>query len=166
MTPPRPAATDHTNTTNTTKDTADWVDELLGELAAAGGFPSGLLLRCLTLIRAVVAGSATRRTAGSSGSPSLLQGLHLDLAAIEVADAAGLTAADPGDDLDGVRVDGPAQAAAGRLLDRCAERIQERLNRGGRDLGADQLLALTRAVLHLDAVRRASRAGDPTGAVP
>lgn len=133
---------------------------LLDRLSAAPGFPAAALLEALQVARTVVVTSPTRTSTGAREHDGLLAGLHLDLAAVEIADASGLGAPDPFGDHHGERFDVAAKPAGRLLVDRCARVVQERLDRGSGGaaaggLGAEQLLACTRAVLHLDAARRA-----------
>jgi hypothetical protein len=117
-------------------------DPPFGRLRDDHILPWAALLEALHAARSLAEASA----AGSSAA--LLVGLHLDLAAAEVAHAAGWRGAvggPPGDEplLAGGR-------PGGRLLiRRCAGVIQAHLERGGGS--AEQLLACSRAVLHLDA---------------
>jgi hypothetical protein len=95
-------------------------------------------------------------------SSALLAGLHLDLAAAELADVVGSAGAGwvegEGDLADGCGRD--LTGAAGRLLmESCLRRLQDRLRRG-RAADPDHVdplewLSYTRAVLHLHAAQRA-----------
>ena len=82
-----------------------------------------------------------------------LVGLHLDLAAAEIAGAANWTEAVPVTREPGGLDDAAAGAPGRMLVDRCARTLQQHLDRGAGT--AEHLLACTRAVLHLDAARRA-----------
>lgn len=141
---------------------------LLDEPDARQRLPLAVLLEALALAGAAAVAASTGPSTGA-GHGALLAGLHLDLAAVEIAHAAGLNPADSGAGVSR----GQAAVFAGlegrRLVDRVALVLQNRLGRGRGDaaepdgLGAEQLLALTRAMLHLDAARRAWPAQTRTG---
>jgi hypothetical protein len=162
MAPSHPFPTDRKSDAN---DAAQRVDQLLDEVVAAGEFPASLLLRALALVGSLAAGSAARPWVADQILPEL-SALHLELAAVEITEATGLSLAGPVEDSYGSRPDVATRVAAGRLLDHCISRIHDRLDCGGGDLDGEQLLGLTRAVLHLQAARRTWNAADTSGPVP
>jgi hypothetical protein len=107
-------------------------------------------LRCAALLEALHAARNLAEAAAAGSSGALLAGLHLDLAAAEFADAADCRGA-----AGGALRDEPFLAdrgSGGRLLiQRCMAVIQAHLERGAGS--AEQLLACSRAVLHLDAAQ-------------
>jgi hypothetical protein len=108
--------------------------------------PVAALLEALQAARVNAATHATGTAAWTQ-----LVGLHLDLAAAEIADAAdgaALVTQRPVAQMDA------AAGSTGRMLvDRCTRTVQQHLDRGAGT--AEHLLACTRAVLHLDAAQRA-----------
>jgi hypothetical protein len=110
--------------------------------------PVAALLEALQAARVNAATHATGTAAWTQ-----LVGLHLDLAAAEIADAADWTEAVPVTSEPGGQDEAAAGAPGRMLVDRCARTLQEHLDRGAGT--AEHLLACTRAVLHLDAARRA-----------
>jgi hypothetical protein len=138
------------------------ISELTNDLSEIGPLRAGLLLDSLLVARAmaVIAAAGTTMTGTRSGP---LACLHLDLAAAEVAEAFG-----PGLDvrahgIANVHVDDSICAATWRLVEACARTIHWHLEHGRTEQTGEQLLALTRAVLQLDAARNASSdVGNPS----
>jgi hypothetical protein len=129
---------------------------LTDELSEVGPLRPGLLLDTLAVARAIalVASAGTTMTGGLPGS---LAGLHLDLAAGEVVEAFGPDLGGRAHDVVGDQADDSICAAAWQMVEACARTIQRHLDHGRTEHTGEQLLALTRAVLHLDAARNASR---------
>lgn len=151
-------------------DRAPGVAALFGQLSAANcfpanGFPAAALLEALQVARLLVVTSVTRTSSDVAETGGLLAGLHLDLAAAEIADVSGLGLPDPVGDFRGGTVDAAARSDGRRLVDRCAWVVQERLDHGP-GFDAEQMLACTRAVLHLDAARRVWPDGVTRGRAP
>ena len=99
--------------------------------------------------------AASRTVTSRQSGP--LAGLHLDLAVGEVADAFGQDSDGLAHDFAGDQVDDSTCAAAWQLVQACARTIQWHLDHARTEHTGEQLLALTRAVLHLDSARNASR---------
>jgi hypothetical protein len=132
---------------------------LTDELSEVGPLQAGPLLDSLAVARAIaVIESADTTMTGRVPGP--LAGLHLDLAAGELAEAIGPDLGGHAHESAGEQVDDSTRAAAWQLVEACARTIQWHLDHGQTEHTGEQLLALTRAVLHLDAARNASRADD------
>lgn len=134
---------------------------LAEQLPRAREFPLDWLVAALALARLVAARSATH----PAPAEDLLVGLHLDLADVELTDAYGLPATDP-TNVPAGPLDAAARRAILELLGACAETIQSHLECHRDDLAAEQLLAASRAVLHIDAARRCWVSTYPAGASP
>ena len=150
----------------------DSVNRVASDAACVGGRPAAgersevaELVAALGMARALVLTVDTHEGRGDAegrGSGALLAGLHLDLAAAELADAAGSAGANwvegPGDRGDGPDCD-PAGAGGRLLVQRCLRVLQDRLRRGPAGspdlLDSHESLSYTRAVLHLHAAQRA-----------
>ena len=133
--------------------------------ACLGGRPEVAdLLAALARARALLGRVDVRdgKDVHGLGSSALLAGLHLDLAAAELADVVGSAGAGWVEGV-GDRADGPGRdltEAAGRLLvESCLRRLQDRLRRAraASPAGVEphESLSYTRAVLHLHAAQRA-----------
>lgn len=147
-------------------DQAEETAALLDRLAVAQGFPAVALLEALQVARTFAVTSATHPSTDADGTEGLLAGLHLDLAAAEIADVSGSGPPDPVEEPQSERVDAGARSAGRQLVDRCASLVQARLDQDPAGFDAEQLLACTRAVLHLDAARRAWPDDVAPGRVP
>lgn len=140
--------------------TPSGVAALADELYVARRPPGPLLLQALAVARVAAAAASTGPSA-CAGHGALLAGLHLDLAAGEIAHAAGLNPTDYGAGVSRGEAAVFAALEGRRLVEWVARVLQHRLRRGPGDaadrdgLDAEQLLACTRAVLYLDAARRA-----------
>jgi hypothetical protein len=132
--------------------------ELIDQLSAVGPLRADLLLDALAVARAVTVTAATGTTV-TGGHLGLLGGLHLDLAAADIADAFGPDLHVQPHVVTNASVDDSISAAAWRLVAACARTIQWQLEQSRTERSGEQLLALTRAVLQLDAARNASRPG-------
>ena len=130
----------------------DRASQLTAQLPTALEFPADRLVEALALARVVAASSATHPPTPAAAQ-DLLAGLHLDLADVELSDAYGLAPPDPVV-VPAAPVDAAAQRAMLELLATCAGTIASHLEHHRDDLAAEQLLASSRAVLHIDAARR------------
>jgi hypothetical protein len=130
------------------RTSAQALSQMLDRSTLGSEFPVDALLEAVQAARTIAEPSATGRATGP-----LLVGLHLDLASAEIADAADWTEPVHVTCESGGRLDAAAGSAGRMLVDRCARVVQEHLDRGAGT--AEHLLACTRAVLHLDAARRA-----------
>ena len=131
---------------------------LLDRMFAGLELPDAVLLDALQLAR-TAAGSSTMGSTATADA--LLAELHLDLASAEIAEAFGAARTDDVDDQSAVQQQA-ADLSSGRLLvERCARVVQEWLDRGSGT--PPELLACTRAVIHLDAARRAWPEADQPG---
>ena len=141
--------------------------ELTDKLSQGGPFRGDLLLDALVVACAVTATAATGTTV-TEWNPGLLAGLHLDLAASDVADAFGPDLCLQPHDVKTATVDDSVCAAAWGLVAACARTIEWQLEHGRTAHSGDQLLALTRAVLQIDAALNTWRPdnGGPSGPWP
>jgi hypothetical protein len=133
------------------------ISQLADELSEDGPLRAAPLLDALVVARTVALISAASIVSPGGRCPDPLPGLHLDLAAAEVADAFGPLPEVRVPDVAEIRIDDSVCDAALRLVEQCVQTIQRHLERRPPEHTAEQLLALTRAVLHLDASRNAWR---------
>jgi hypothetical protein len=141
--------------------------ELTDKLSQGGPFRADLLVDALVVARAVTMTAATGTTV-TDRSPGPLSGLHLDLAASDVADAFGPDLCLQPHDVTNASVDDSICAAAWGLVAACARTIKWQLEHSRTEHSGEQLLALTRAVLQIDAARNTWRPdnGSPSGPWP
>jgi hypothetical protein len=133
------------------------ISQLADGLSEDGPLRVAPLLDALVVARTVALIPAASVAGLRGGCPDPLPGLHLDLAAAEVADAFGPAPDVRAPDVAKIRIDDSVCDAAVRLVEQCVRTVQRHLERRSPEHTAEQLLALTRAVLHLDAARNAWR---------